>query len=223
MNQNIIYGKDNTPNIVSIESRADGFTDVFIQKDDGTVELQVTRGVHWILTNTKADEKSVLLEGNGYYKYSNQFDLPEDFEFAKKQFYKFKDRCFWINDPKERFMVRQGMSYYKGLKHNQVSILSFDLETTGIDLNDESKILIISNTFRDVFGKVTRKLFCYDEYYNEKDMLEAWTAWVRKVDPSIVLGHNLYCYDLGYLDYIAKRNNIELNLGRNDSGLRFNK
>jgi DNA polymerase elongation subunit (family B) len=53
-------------------------------------------------------------------------------------------------------------------------------------------------------------------------MLEAWCRWVREKDPSIMLGHNIYGYDLQYLNHVARINDTSLKLGRDGSNIVFN-
>ena len=70
------------------------------------------------------------------------------------------------------------------MKHTEPSILSFDIESTGLFHNQDSKVLLISNTFRKN-GQVTRKLFAYDEYDSQGEMLVAWCDWIWQVNSSI--------------------------------------
>jgi DNA polymerase I len=115
-------------------------------------------------------------------------------------------------------MVKDGMSYFRDLKHNEVSILSFDIETNGVTHDNESQVVLISNTFRDSKGNVTRKLFAYDEYEYQEDMISHWCQWVREVNPSILCGHNIFGFDLPYLDHCSVNG---LPLGRNGSMMTF--
>jgi len=109
------------------------------------------------------------------------------------------------------------------MKHNEPSILSFDIETTGLDHNADSKVILISNTFRKL-GKITRKLFCYSDYSNCAKMIDDWASWVRMMDPSIMCFHNGYAYDLPYLNYChAKYSDEPIILGRCDKPIYFSK
>src|ERR1017187_7536526 len=53
-------------------------------------------------------------------------------------------------------------------------------------------------------------------------MIDAWCEWVRDNDPSILCGHNIFAFDLGYLAFCAARGGYQLNLGRNGSAVKFN-
>jgi DNA polymerase elongation subunit (family B) len=49
-------------------------------------------------------------------------------------------------------------------------------------------------------------------------MIAHWCEWVREIDPSIILGHNIITYDLPFLTHVAKLYKYEgLQLGRDES------
>ncbi|MFO0201985.1 MAG: DNA polymerase domain-containing protein, partial [Alphaproteobacteria bacterium] len=80
--------------------------------------------------------------------------------------------------------------------------------------------MLISNTFRDSKGNVIRRLFSHDDYDTQREMIDDWCQWVRGQDPSIIIGHNIFGYDLPYLDYC---HGGSLCLGRNGSGITFDR
>src|SRR6185369_7695949 len=55
----------------------------------------------------------------------------------------------------------------------------------------------------------------------EGEMIEEWCKWVREVNPSIICGHNIQSFDLGYIAFIADKFNVQLALGRDGSNLTF--
>jgi DNA polymerase elongation subunit (family B) len=127
---------------------------------------------------------------------------------------------FSIYDPKESLMVKDGLTLYKGLKIKDVSILSFDIESTSLEVNASAHVLLISNTFR-VNGEITRKLFSYTDYEDEGEMIIDWCSWVREMNPAIICGHNINTYDLPYLKGVAAKYGVTLDLGRNGSAAKF--
>lgn len=211
----LIYGKDNRQKIVSIE--VDDSANVEIFYHDGSTEVIESR--FWILAANETGWKK--LDGNLHYKYGKQFADRQEFEKARN-FLKHKD-IFSIYNRKEATMCKDGFTYFKGLKHKDVSALSFDIETTSLEHTPEAKVLLIANTFRDIDGTIIRKQFKYDDYVSEGRMIEDWCTWVRAVNPSILLGHNIYAYDLPYLAFIANKFNATLKLGRDGSDIKFDK
>lgn len=217
MNNPLINGKDQTKGIVGLEVEGDKAI-LFIQGEDGVITKHEKPHRYWLLSNENLG-KGRRMQGDLHYKYGYQFT-------DKQELYPFKNKnrnadFYQIYDDREAHMVLFGETFFKGLKHDQVSVLAFDIETTGLFHNKDSKVLLISNTFRDSTGVVTRKLFSYDEFEDPKEMLDSWCDWVRECDPSIICGHNIYSYDLRYLEYIASQNNTALRLGREGQALEF--
>jgi DNA polymerase I len=215
----LIYGKNDVERIVSIEVQDDKAT-LFREMPDGEIQTQIVPNRFWILTNECPDNTSWRrLKGDLHYKWGKQYTNRE---FYQKERYRYglKHDCFSIYNAKEALMVKDGYTYYKGMKHDEVSVMSFDIETTGLNHDDNSDVLIIATTFRKL-GKITRKLFCYDDFTSRRAMLDAFCTWVREADPSILLGHNILSYDLPYLSFVAKRCGAKLELGRDGSEIRF--
>lgn len=211
----LIYGKNNTENIVSMEVDGDTAT-LFIEKD-GVVSSQQVPHKFWLLCSERPDLSWVRMEGNQHYQYGKQFDSYFKLR-AEKEKYEGKD-FYSIGNSVEALQCKDGYTYYKGMKPQDVSILAFDIETNGFAHNDESRVFLISNTLRKN-GDIIRRLFSYDEYANDGEMIEDWCNWVRSVDPSIIAGHNIYGFDFPFLIHTARLYNKRLTLGRNDSGIR---
>jgi len=207
----LIYGKDKTERIVSIEVEDDKLI-IFKLDRNGKIITEIRNNEFWLLSPRRLNSKQLQLKGNQYYKFMSKFNNREDFELSRKMNWKFD--CYSIYNPKEAAMVLNGITYFKELAPSEIPILSFDIETTGIAKNASSKVLLISNTFRDAKGNIERKLFSFDEYVSPKEMIEDWTKWVLEKDPSIITGHNIMSFDLPYLNHIAQMNDCDLKLGR---------
>lgn len=214
----ILYGKSQLQRLVSLEPK-DDLCELFIQNDDGSVRSEFVKNRYWILSNVQISEKFARLDGNLHYKWGTQFSNKRDFIEAQKN-WRLNHDIYCVYNDKEALMILDGYTLYKGLKPKEVSILSFDIETTGLFHNKDSKVLLISNTFRNN-DKIIKKLFSYDDYTNEGEMIEDWCNWIREMNPSILLGYNILAYDLPYLNYIANKYNVSLDLGRDDSPLKF--
>lgn len=216
--QSLIYGKNSTENIVSCGVK-DSTLELFFEKD-GIVSSKKVPNTYWVLSPRKLDWSYKELSGNLHYKYIKTFDNEKSY-FIERRKHGNED-LFYISDPKEASMVFTGWTYFKGMQVKDVSALFFDIESTGLQHNDESKVLLISNTFVKN-GVITRKLFAYDEHETEADMFEAWTAWVREMNPSIMSGWNIFGYDLPYIQYCAEKAGTTLALGRDGGNLYISK
>lgn len=210
----LIYGKDQTKFVVNLEVEDQGVK-LFILGEDGNVSEKVVPNRYWILSDTPHDSSWIRLKGNLHYKYGRQFEVLDDMKEYRKKLW--NSDIYQIYDNKESCMVNKGITYYKGLKPKDIPILSFDLETTGLDpAASNAQVLLISNTYRNK-DKIIKKLFAYDDYTSEAEMIDEWCAWVREVNPSILVGHNIIGYDLHYLQHRARVNGTDLFLGRDSS------
>ncbi len=217
--KDLIFGKDSTRRIVSIEPLENGLCELFKETVDGNIVTETVPFRPYVLFANKLQSNFMELKGTQTYKYFREYSSLDKYYDVLKQCGRRGHDIYTIRDQKEAFMIRNGYTYYKGMKPEDVSILSVDIEDTyGIreEPKESGKILLIANTFRKN-GKIERKQFAYDEFKNEYEMLDAWAKWVRKKDPSILLGHNLYGHDLKVINFAARRIRLKLRLGRNGS------
>lgn len=224
----LIFGKDKTERVVGVEPGSGDKCVLFIQSEDDAVSSKEVPMSHWILYTEQHSPKMKPLEGDQPFKYIMEYDnrakYLEVLRSSKDKRLETLPALYYggresIN-AKEAFMMKEGVTMFKGLKVADVSILSFDIETTGLNHDKDSKVLLISNTFRRG-GKVVKRLFAYDDYASEADMFNDWCRFVRDHDPTIIAGHNIYSYDLPYMQYCAHRAGTVLALGRDGSAIRF--
>jgi len=214
----LIFGKNQLERIVSIEVNENQL-EIFCRESDGKLNIIFLPNKYWILSSKPLKNKWARLRGDLHYKWGQQYNTRHEY-FMAKNYYKNED-IFSINDAKEASMVKDGFTYFKGMDFKDPWILSFDIETTGLEHNADSKVLLISNTFRRN-GVMERRLFSYDDYETDAEMFDDWCSWVRKKDPDIIIGHNIYGFDLNYMYFCADRAGTSLKLGRDGSDLKFN-
>ena len=217
MHNNIIDGNDSTEGIVSIDYYPikTGENIVIFKEVNGEVQREFRRLPFTILSSEPVGKYNwIELDGNQKYKYQlDVYDLEE--------FYKIRNsnENFWsVYNYQENIMLRHGLTYFKGIKKLQdLRNLAVDIETTGLEfLADDAKVVIISNTY-DINGVRGKKLFAIDEFESEVEMLIAWASWLREINPSNILNHNIFKFDLPYLIIRAKRLGIRLEIGRDRS------
>lgn len=217
-NNNLIFGKSGHKKIVGLEVN-DSEAEVFTQDDTGTITSTIIPNKYWLLSNTKINSSFSRLEGELHYKYGRQYSVRSDWSKDRSFYKNVNEDVYSIWNEKEALQTKDGICYYQDLEPTDISVLSFDLETTG--LNPEAKdarVILISNTFRSKNTKV-KKLFSYDEYETEALILEAWSNWVREMDPSILCGHNIFSFDLNYLIKRSQITRAKMLLGRDNTEL----
>jgi DNA polymerase elongation subunit (family B) len=217
----LIFGKNKLDRIVAIEPK-DDIAVIFRELEDGTIDTIEVPHKYWLLSNRKHSDKWNRLTGDQHYCWGKQYASSKDFYQDKKDFRKRGSDTYSIGNAAEAMMVKDGYTFFKDMYHDKISVLSWDIETTGLEHNADSKVLLISNTFRSTTGSIERRLFCYDDYENCADMLDDWAAWVCHVNPSLIIGHNIYCYDLPYISFChSKYSKQGIYLGRENQKLTF--
>lgn len=218
MNNDLIYGKNNLTNVVSCAAN-DGHLEIF-REIDGVVTSEFVNSKYWILSNEKIKPDWTRLKGDLHYKFGKQFDSQE--QYRKTKYFNKNRDLYSVGNPEENMLINRGITYFKDMNISDVSILSFDLETTSLNpRTPEAKILLISTTYRKQ-GKNVNRLFAYDEYESEGKMLEGFCNYVRDCNPSIIIGHNIFGFDLNYLRGRAEITETKLLLGRDGSEIKFN-
>lgn len=207
----LIFGKDSTERIVNITVDNEL---AYVYKADGSVDIQ--EYYNWAV-GTNWDEGCTRLKGFQYYKFFKE--IPED------QFYMLKDkwnpRIWTPRTASEGYMIKTGMTYYKGMKVSDVSLLSFDLEAPGLDKDaEDAQVPLLSVTYRSKKGEIEKRLFDIFDYDEDPEAMWAdINEYVREKNPDIILGHNILSYDLPYAD----ANSPGLDWGRDGSRIIFDR
>lgn len=209
-NDKLIYGKNPLTHIVNMTVQED--TLHIFQEIRGQI-IHTKLKHNYFCISPKYAAGCTRLIGENENKWEKLYDNAGAFFAVNKNFYKFG--LFHIPHQTEAAMTREGYTYYKNMKIEEVSTLSMDIETAGLDPNaPNAKVFIITNTFRKM-GKIVRKTFNLKKYKgDDQQMIADWCDWVREVDPSILLGHNIVMFDLPYL---IIRSKTGLKLGRDGS------
>lgn len=215
----LLYGKNPKQGIVALEAKGDKLH-IFTHEGKEVVDCD-----YYIIYDKYLEAHTDgRLEGNGPLRYYSKFQNNQDL-YNFETLLKNKDiKYFKPRNPKEGMMLKNGYTMYKGMKFKDLTLLSFDLETTGATIDSNSHVLLISNTVRTSAGNIVRKLFAFDDYDSPEAFIKDWCKWVRSQNPDVLLGHNIFGFDLPYLKQFCKNQNIDsLHLGRDASKLDYSK
>lgn len=222
MNDALLRGKSGLQRIVGLEVEDENVT-LFIQNSDGSITSDIRPHRYWLLCSTNSDGSFVRLDGDLHYKWGKQYSSKSDMYAAKRTLSNKGRDVYTISNVEEACMVKDGYTFYGDLTPKDISILSFDIETTGLDgTAPDAKVLLISTSFRNHTGTLVNKLFSYDEYETEAEMLGAFFNYVIETDPSIITGHNIITFDMVYISDRCKHFGIDFNIGRGVRPVRFN-
>ncbi len=101
--------------------------------------------------------------------------------------------------PVEQYLMQTGRVYFLGLNFEDLHRLQFDLETTSLDPH-RGRIFLIA--VRDSRGFATTLEAPSPD--DEAEMITKLCQIVRDRDPDIVENHNLFSFDLQFLEYRAE-------------------
>ncbi|MCF6175595.1 MAG: ribonuclease H-like domain-containing protein [Victivallaceae bacterium] len=124
-----------------------------------------------------------------------------------------------ITDIYQQMMISLRLRSFHGMDFAAVRRLQFDIETL-CDPNfsfpnperPEDKIIIISMSDSTGWEKVISL-----NDMDEKELLETFVATVQERDPDVLEGHNIFRFDLPYIEKRAKQHRVKLLLGRDGS------
>lgn len=212
MSSRIIYGKNDLSNVVNISVKNDK-VHIFREFPEYTEEL-ILEYKHWVLSNIYSKGCKKLI-GEQHYKYIKEYETIEDYKDIKDSIYKYG--LYTIHDYAESFMVKNGYTYFKNMKVEDVSLLSFDIETNSLTPNKkDSTVYLITNAFRKN-GVITKQTFNVDDYETPQDMIRDWCNYVMDINPSIITGYNIVSFDIPYLQGMLRKVGQSLILGRDFS------
>lgn len=125
----------------------------------------------------------------------------------------------FLSDPVHQFLLFTGKTLFKGLSYKDLHRLAIDIETgcsPGFEFSNaersEDRILSIALADNRGFEEV---LFAGE--MNEPQMLEALGERIRRMDPDVIEGHNLFNFDLEYILARARLHGVPLRWGRDGS------
>jgi len=125
-------------------------------------------------------------------------------------------------DPVHQYLVATGRTSFGGLAFDDLRRLALDIEvvtTEGYEFPHPARpgdrIVAIALADTTGFADVLR-----GDRLDEAELIATASALVRARDPDVIEGHNLFRFDLEYLDARARRHGVPLAWGRDGSPLR---
>src|SRR5205807_1618667 len=111
--------------------------------------------------------------------------------------------------PVEQFLMQTGKVYFRGLVYSDLHRLQFDLETTALDPH-RGRIFMVA--IRDCRGLAT--IIEAPTPKEEASLITNLCTLIRERDPDVIENHNLFGFDLPFLEQRASVLGIPLILGR---------
>jgi len=240
-NDEWVFGWDPTPGIISVWAGRDGRAVMWRREDDRVLRVQETFRP-WLFATTLDDlthlgsalvSSSVALSvdtalisyrtldgPSGSYRYLLS---ARDGRFLEQALLRGATRrlgrrvnglgelpeTYYQVGPVEQYLMQTGRVYFRGLAYEDLRRLQFDLETTALDPH-RGRIFLIAVRDSRGFSAVLEAPRPEDEGRIIAELCEL----IRQRDPDILENHNLFSFDLQFLEYRAEALGVQLRLGR---------
>jgi DNA polymerase elongation subunit (family B) len=232
----ILFGHDPSPALLAFECEGESTMRVF-RRRDGRTESEVQPFTPFLLL---ADPQLLrgwtgkyeveALGGEGFYRYLVRFTRWSDLNKARAHLQRASGATpsaldapyFFLNDPVAQHLLLTGQTQFLGLAFDQLKRLQLDIETyttAGFEFPNPGRPgdRIIAIALADHTG--WERVITGDDR-SEADMLRELTQEIQRRDPDVIEGHNLFRFDLEYLEARARRHRLALAWGRDGSALR---
>ena len=128
----------------------------------------------------------------------------------------------FFNDPVHQFLLRTGQTSFLGMAFGDLRRLALDIEVTtapGFEFpnaaRESDRIIAIALADSTGFSTVLS-----GTELSEAELLAECTRLIRARDPDVIEGHNIFRFDLEYVEARARRHRIPLAWGRGAGLLR---
>lgn len=216
----LLYGFNQTPRLVAVEFRAPNQILLFQRTDDGGTRTLEEKLRPWLiardpdaLRNLRPIPAIRPLRGVETHPLATlfEFDSWEYFRRAQDLLPPRSNGVYQINSPVSQFLMRTGITLFKGMNFEDLRRLQLDIETLSLNPKDDDGAIVM----------VALKLGDHEELLfldtDERDLLHRFTEAIQRLDPDVIEGHNIFNFDLPYLVERARRWQVPLRLGRDGS------
>jgi DNA polymerase I len=231
----VLFGHDATPWLIACE--IDGADKVRIFRRDGDATLVETAPFQPLmllagdngLKGWQGETQIEPLAGSGAFNRLALFPNLRQLDDAKAYLQKNTgktpsagDAPYWyFSDPMHQFLLLSGKTHFLGMTFRDLKRLQLDIETycqAGFSFpnacRDTDRITAIALSDS---GGWERLISGKD--MDEAEMLGELVKEIQRRDPDVIEGHNLFRFDLEYIEARAKRHKVTLNFGRDGSKL----
>src|SRR5216110_3354028 len=223
----LLFGADKMPRIVAIELGETGTVRVYRREKDGSTALDVEPFHPFVWTDGDITdlglENAQKLAGDLRYNWLVAVDSWKELIALRNSLKKAWRSFFALCDPVQHYLSATGRTLFKQLPFEELKRVQLEvLSPTGeSDLADASQNPIASIALSDNSG--WEQLIVVDPENteeSERDALKQLTAIIKKRDPDVIEGHDLFRFDLPYLVARARKAKVKLDWGRSGGFLR---
>jgi DNA polymerase elongation subunit (family B) len=231
----LLFGRDATANLLAFDP-ADSAVRVYARADGGVIVSEEPFRPFLLLADPdllkgfKGDADVTPLDGEGAFRWL--VECP-----AWSRALDARDHCLrawapatggpdvpyrFFADPVHQFLLRTGKTSFLGMSFDQLHRLALDIEVTtasGFEFpnaaRESDRIIAIALADSTGWSAVLS-----GAEMSEPELLSECSRLIRERDPDVLEGHNVFRFDLEYLEARARRRGVPLAWGRDGSVLR---
>ena len=216
----LLYGINQTPRIVAVEFRNPNRILLFQRDPDGSTRILEETFRPWLISRDPAAPRtlhpapgSTSLRGGSTHPLSTllEFESWEHYRRALDILPPQSNGVYQISSPVSQFLMRTGITLFLGMGFEDLRRLQLDIETLSLNPKDDHGAIVM----------IALKMGDHEELLfletDERDLLLRFSEAVQRLDPDVIEGHNIFNFDLPYLEERAKRWQASLALGRDGS------
>ncbi len=232
----LLFGDPADPGVVAVEIASKTEVDVYrrlsgkLARERRPIRLFALVQDLALLEGFRPVHETRALEGDFRYRLLVTFDSLDALEAARRHLRNRTGKApnapdapyLVLADPVEQHLMLTGTTFFIGMDFSELRRLQLDIETyisPGFEFpsaaREGDRIIAISLTDSTGFERLLR-----GTEMDERAMLEEVVRIVQDRDPDVVEGHNLFRFDLEYLETRARRHKLKLKLGRDGGELR---
>lgn len=223
-----LFGSHRAKGLVSVASDKAGQLTTYRRGEEGIVsDWPEFRPYLWLtetrfLTGLETDVETVELAGTNAYKYRVNARTWSELKAVSKHIASVSgvyashpdSPQLFINDQVTQYLLATGQTYYNKMAIEEIHSLVLRVYTAGDLLEDpEEPEQVLAVALRDS-EEDTCVLVQEDD---ESKLLYRLRGRIKKMDPDLILGHNLYNRDLDRLNKRCKKNKVKQDWGRDEA------
>jgi len=232
----LLFGNPAENRVVAVEIASRNEVELFrrcdgeLRRERRPLELFALVADNDLLKGLRVSQRTLQLQGDFPLRFLLRFDSLDALDGARRHLRRVTGKAagapdasyLILGDPVEQYLMLSGITCFMGMQFRDLRRLQLDLETyisPGFEFpsaaRDGDRIIAIALTDSDGFERVLS-----GKQMDERTMLTEMVRIVRERDPDVIEGHNLFRFDLEYLEARAERHRVALALGRDGSQLR---
>jgi DNA polymerase elongation subunit (family B) len=231
----LLFGRDPTPGLVAF-APAPASVRVFARRPSGLTTEEVPFRPFIILADPdllrgfRGEVALARLDGEAAFGWLAELSSWKEAERARDHCRRVSGRApgapeapyRFLADPTHQFLLRAGQTSFRGMRFEDLHRLALDIEVLtgpGFEFPNAARPddRIIAVALADSSGFAT---VLSGATLSEADLLAECSRLIRERDPDVIEGHNIFRFDLEYIEARAHRLGIELRWGRDGSPLR---